>query len=95
MMNIRAKLEQPDGRLKGDFTTLATTSAIPLDEMTRFNIRRKAQNLMYSRMQRNKHADVFGMIDDDLFRQMIFEGANPQDLLDFDVPMITGVILWF
>ena len=85
MMNIRAKIEKPDGKLRGGFYTLATTSAVPLDEMTRFNIRRAAQNLMFDGLKRNKHADVFGMIDDDLFRQMIFEGANPQDLLDFDV----------
>ena len=85
MMNIRAKMETPEGKLTNAFHTLATTSAIPLDEMTRFNIRRAAQDKMYSGMQRNKHADVFGMIDDDLFRQMLFEGANPQDLLDFDV----------
>tara|TARA_Y100001937_G_scaffold13467_3_gene17756 strand:+ start:3572 stop:4321 length:750 start_codon:yes stop_codon:yes gene_type:complete len=84
MMSVKSKMMTPEGK-NTDYHTLAVTSAVPLDEMTRFNIRRAAQDKMYSGMQRNKHADVYGMIDDDLFRQMLFEGANPQDLLDFDV----------
>jgi len=84
MMSVKSKMMNPEGK-NTDFHTLAVTSAVPLDGMTRFNIRRAAQNKMFDGLKRNKHADVFGMIDDDLFRQMLFEGANPQDLLDFDV----------
>jgi len=84
MMSMQLKLRSPEGRMTQP-TTIATSSTVPLDEFTRFTINEKDQAKAFNEGVRNKHAYAGGMTSRDIIDQMLFDSANPQDLLDYDV----------
>ena len=86
-MSIQARLMRPSGRIQppSQFTTLATSSTVPLDRFADFNINENQQLRAFESGERNKHATVEGMITRNILDQMLFDQANPQDLLDYDV----------
>lgn len=84
MMSLQTKLRKPDGKMRG-YTTLATSSTIPMDAFAEFNINRRAQAKAWEEGVRNKHGYVQGMTSRDIIDQMLFDQANPQDLMDYDL----------
>jgi len=84
MMSIQPKLLTPEGRKSG-WTTLATSSTIPLTDYNKFWISRGMQNKTWDTGKRSLHAKIEGQTTRDILDQMLFDSANPQDLLDYDV----------
>lgn len=90
MMSIQTKLLDSDGRKKSDYTTIATSSTVPLNEYTKLIINRPAQQRAWTpnskgKIQRNKHGYAEGLTSRDIIEQMLYDKMNPQDLLDYDV----------